>query len=722
MGKGSAPETSHDKTKTHNHTAADPTNIDPKKPEPPEEPLVKRAFSAGLRDFATGLVTKEIVLGPDPELLKIRKEKEREREKDPDAVQNRSLPSAIKGAVGLLWNNARAMLINRGVLAVTLAALPLGWAWLNGKLVTAVTHAAGQAAATPGTFVFSVVAAVAAIGSYSWLQDVVGRYNSMYQNWEGRRLNRLTASLASRVTGSWTFEELEDSKKRLASDRFEQHAQKLYGLVTNVCNATSSFIGATAAAALLWPLDWRLSLIAGGFMCMRILRDMREARTSFTLERLSAQKRRELNVKRHLSTNPEKLRDIRQLGKNEKLQQEFQKGIEAVEQRQMRNERRVQFIRLIYDLVPATIVATSLGLIAQKFTAGMLQPEQVVTMIGYAWSMTQQCRAVGFEFGQMSQSHSFAVEGLGFLETERKRDPNAIKIPDKKTPPKITLENVVVERSEKTILDIPYLEIKPGEIIGLIGRQGAGKSTLLKVLLGMREPTSGAVKLAWGEEGYDLGQVDLRSWHQLLANYSQDLSPAEGMNVGEILDLGGNRGNPEQELSREGAAKLSRVDEFVDTLASRYDAKVGAGWPGGIDFSGGQRKLIGMGLVLRGNMPVLVLDEPSANISRETASAILSDVTMMARKHGWTVLIASHNFENFCYVDRVLGLADGKIVQDGDPEILCDEPGLYRDGLSSVLVETLDQFGRELSINEAGDWVLKRRIAAESDPDESASA
>jgi ABC-type multidrug transport system fused ATPase/permease subunit len=612
-----------------------------------------------------------------------------------DEKGDRSIHGTICDSMKLIWKSIPGVVIARSTVAAMFAATPLLWSYGSGRIVGEVTAL--------GTTSTTIIGGLLVIGGLSIMNDLIGRFGGIVSAWQWRRRDRMINRLASTTAGSWSFEELEDSKKQLLQTRFKQHGSRLLDLMDSIFDASAATLAAGGAALLTLSLDWRLSAVACGFVIVRMCRDLREAETSHRISKFNATERRRLSVVGDLAAEPQQLRDMRQLGKHHELAIERDKGMAAVDRRELANEARVQTIKLTMDVIPALLAVTGVAVIAQHFTAGMLNPnlpqmtpEKMVAVIGYIWTLLQQCRAFGFQIGKVVEHQTFASEALEYVSSHRTPPETQIQLPRRPQAPVITLSGVKVMRDERCILNVPKLTILPGEIIGIIGPEGAGKSTLMKVILGMREPTVGSVTLRWGESEYDLKDVAVSSWHEMIGNYSQDFEPPNGLSVKRMLNLGSSNNPVNRDMSIEEVLELCEAAEFVKKNPKGVDTVVGAGWDDGVAYSGGQKKLLGLTQALRRRPPIVILDEPSANISKGTAKKVLEAICEKARQEHRTVMIVTHNIENLSFVDRIIGLRDAEIKQDGTPQELFKEPGEYRNGLIAHSEQALQLIGYRL--------------------------
>ena len=192
------------------------------------------------------------------------------------------------------------------------------------------------------------------------------------------------------------------------------------------------------------------------------------------------------------------------------------------------------------------------------------------------------------------------------------------------------------------------LAVAPGECLGLIGPSGCGKTTLVRLMLGLRAPQAGTVRL---------DSVDLAAWSReqrsaAVGYLPQDVALFAGSVAENIARLG-----PVDSERVIAAARLAGVHELISRLPQAYDTPIG---DDGARLSGGQCQRIALARAVYGQPALVVLDEPNANLDHDGELAL--DAAIQALKQaGSTVVIVSHRPALMRHADRLAVLRDGAL-------------------------------------------------------------
>ena len=234
---------------------------------------------------------------------------------------------------------------------------------------------------------------------------------------------------------------------------------------------------------------------------------------------------------------------------------------------------------------------------------------------------------------------------------------------------KIDTVSTTLTASHTKLLDDFYLNIKPGEKIGLVGRSGAGKSTLVNLLLRFFDVDSGKIYI----DGQAIDEVSQESLRQQIGMVTQDTSLLH-RTVRENIAYGRPDASDDEIVF---AAKQAQAWEFIKDL---YDDKGNKGLDTqvgerGVKLSGGQRQRIAIARVMLKNAPILLLDEATSALDSEIEFAITESLNDIMT--GKTVIAIAHRLSTIAALDRLVVMDKGRIIEQGNHDELLALHGVY---------------------------------------------
>lgn len=265
------------------------------------------------------------------------------------------------------------------------------------------------------------------------------------------------------------------------------------------------------------------------------------------------------------------------------------------------------------------------------------------------------------------QQTGISVARLGDILNTRTEVPpsSAAQLPPVKG--RITLDNVVFRyRPEAApVLNGISLDVRPGEVIGIVGRSGSGKSTLTKLVQRLYVPEQGRLLV----DGIDISLIDAAQLRRQVGVVLQE-NLLFNRSVRENIAIA-DPAAPIEAVVR--VAQLAGAHDFISELPEGYDTLVGE--QGG-SLSGGQRQRIAIARALFTNPRILIFDEATSALDYESEAIIQRNMASICQ--GRTVLIIAHRLSAVRHAHRIIVMDKGRIVEMGPHDALIAKPqGLY---------------------------------------------
>lgn len=229
---------------------------------------------------------------------------------------------------------------------------------------------------------------------------------------------------------------------------------------------------------------------------------------------------------------------------------------------------------------------------------------------------------------------------------------------------RITFEKVNFSYDQTPVLRLVSLDVRPGEVVALVGASGAGKSTLVQLIPRFYDPQTGRVLV----DDTDVRDVSLRSLRSQIGVVAQETLLFSG-SVRDNL-LYGNPGASEEQLLR--AARAAHAHDFIEAMPDGYETVLGER---GARLSGGQKQRIAIARAFLTDPRILILDEATSALDSES-EALIQDALALLMK-GRTNLVIAHRLSTILGADRIAVMQNGQIVDIGPHAQLLARCDLY---------------------------------------------
>ena len=223
--------------------------------------------------------------------------------------------------------------------------------------------------------------------------------------------------------------------------------------------------------------------------------------------------------------------------------------------------------------------------------------------------------------------------------------------------------NFAYDNGETVLEDVSFTA-KQGEVTALVGPSGGDKTTASRLAARFWDVNRGRITVG----GMDISGIDPETLLSLYSIVFQDVTLFNN-SVMENIRVGRKDASDEEVMM---AAELANCEEFVDKLPEKWDTLIGEN---GCTLSGGERQRISIARAFLKDSPIILLDEATASLDVENETSIQNALSRLIKDK--TVLIIAHRMRTVAGADKVVVLADGKAKEQGAPDVLMSQDGLY---------------------------------------------
>ncbi len=428
----------------------------------------------------------------------------------------------------------------------------------------------------------------------------------------------------------------------------------------NIVPPCTDFIG---AVIVLLTIDWRMALalilfvavVAGGILLIgvrgRLLHRQFADQAALTGGELVDVVSNVWTVKAFSARSRERARLARKF------------GIEADAQR--RSWLYLEKTRMLHDFCLWVMAGSMLVWAVWLWSVGDITPGDVVVVSALTFRILHGSRDLAFALIGTTQEFGVISETLRVVGTPHTVTDRSDALPLIDLGGAIDMENIRFTYADgRRVFDDFTLRVPAGQRVGLVGPSGAGKSTLVGLVQRLDDVHSGRVLI----DGQCVTSVTQDSLRASIAVVPQEIA-LFNRSVLENIRYGRPDATDEEVFA---AARCAYCDDFIRELSDGYDTIVGER---GVKLSGGQRQRLGIARAFLKNAPILILDEATSALDTESEMEIQRALTELMR--GRTVLAVAHRLSTVSAFDRIVVMVDGRIVEDGPPNDLRRQGGVF---------------------------------------------
>jgi ATP-binding cassette subfamily B protein len=564
-------------------------------------------------------------------------------------------PSAgFRRLLPLLQPHRRTLLTGGLCMLVFVACWPL-LAWLAGQLIPAIGAGDfGQVLRVIGLALsVFMLQKLAQFGQDTLLADPALQVSQELRRRLFARLQRLEFGALEKLSaGDLTYRLTEDA------DRVGEVIYK------TIQDTTPSALQLVVVFGYMVWLDWKLSL--GTLLLAPLVAVLVSV---FGARVMGAAERSQKQVSELASLLGEAIGGlplVRAFAAEPWLQQRFETEIDLHRRARYRTQRLLALQYPVVGFLEAAGILAVLLMGAARIQSGDLNGQGFSSYVAALLMLIDPISHLTTNFNEFQQ-------GQASLRRLREIEQEAVEPPDRagarslgQVQGELVLEQVSFGYDPaQPVLHQLSLRVAPGQVVALVGPSGAGKSTLFSLLLRFNSAQSGRVLLD-GQDLADLKAAELRKAVALVPQQSNVFSGT----VAEAIAFG----RPASLEQIQEAARLANADGFIEALPDGYHARVEER---GSNFSGGQLQRLAIARAVLGDPAVMLLDEATSALDAEAEAAVQRGLDRAMA--GRTVLVIAHRLATVQEADSIVVLENGRVVDQGNHDLLIGRPGRYRD-------------------------------------------
>lgn len=306
-------------------------------------------------------------------------------------------------------------------------------------------------------------------------------------------------------------------------------------------------------------------------------------------------------------------------------------------------------------------VLGGLQVISGQMTIGNLQ-----AFVQYTWQISQPIQTIS-QLAGLLQSAKSSLDRI-FAVLDEADEPNHVTEQlEHELSGQVSFNHVDFHYVQgKPLIRDFNLNVKPGEMIAIVGPTGAGKTTMINLLMRFYDVTSGSITV----DGHDIRHLSRQEFRQQFGMVLQDAWLYEGT-IQDNLRFGRLTATDEEIVE---AAKAANVDHFIRTLPGGYKTEMNQE---SSNISQGQKQLLTIARALLADPKILILDEATSSV--DTRLELLIQKAMRRLMAGRTSFVIAHRLSTIQEADTILVLKDGQIIEQGNHDSLLAEKGFYHD-------------------------------------------